>query len=321
MEPRTPDPLAPQNGDTDLVLAARRGDTAALGLLLESHRARLYRQALGYLGDPQDAADAVQDTFLTALRHLSDLRDPAAFGGWLAQIQRNTCLMRRRAARETPAEDVTARLDRSRPTSSAEECVERLALSDWLWQALGELPEPQRVTVMLRHFGRQHSYQEIAAITGVPLGTVRSRLHQARAALAQRLLDEAAQTSSAARDAAGEWGRLFDGAFDAFNRRRDPGPLADVFAPAVTARLGDDGPELHGREEVRSVLLESDLADDVGYRLTDVVASGGLAVVEARFVNPPGDPFHCPPTFTQVLYHHGFQAHRMVAYFAPRPTT
>ncbi|GAA1214377.1 sigma-70 family RNA polymerase sigma factor [Kitasatospora nipponensis] len=311
-------PKAARPGDAELVAAAGRGDTAALGLLLEGHRARLNRQALALLGDPQDAADAVQDTFLIALRRLSELRDPAAFGGWLARIQRNVCLMRLRAARERPAEDVTARLDRARPVPSAEECVERLALSDWVWQALGELPESLRVTAMLRYFGRQHSYQEIAAITGVPLGTVRSRLHQLRAVLAKRLLDEAARTSSAARDAAGQWTRRFDEAFEAFNRHGDPGPLAAVFAPDVTARLAD-GPELRGRGQVRARLLEGDLADGVGYRLVGVVASGGLAVVEARFVNPAADPFHCPPAFTQVLHHRGFQAHRVIAYYAARP--
>ncbi|MEV6008064.1 sigma-70 family RNA polymerase sigma factor [Streptomyces sp. NPDC051976] len=312
-------PQAAPPGDADLVLAARRGDTAALGLLLENHRARLYGQALAFLRDPQDAADAVQDAFLVALAHLSELRDPAAFGGWLTRVQRNVCLMRCRAARETPVDDVSAELDRSRPVSSAEECVERLALRDWVWRALGELAEPLRVTVMLRHFGRQHSYQEIAAITGVPLGTVRSRLHQARTVLATRLLDEtAARTDSAAREAAGLWAARYEEAFAAFNGRGDAGPLAEVYAPDVTARMGD-GPELHGRDALRTHLLEADLADGVRYRLTHVVASGGLAVVDARFVSPPSDPFHCPPAFTQVLSHRGFLAHRVTAYPTARP--
>lgn len=311
-------PQAPPSGDAELVIAARKGDTAALGLLLESYRARLNRQALALLGEPQDAADAVQDTFLVALRRLSALREPAAFGGWLARIGRNVCLMRLRAARETPVDDVTARLDQARPTSSAEECVERLALADWVWRALGELPEPLRVTAMLRHFGRQHSYQEIAAITGVPLGTVRSRLHQAKAMLAKSLLNEAARTDSAARDAAGQWSRRFDEAFDAFNGRGDPGPLATVFSSDVTAQFAA-GPQLRGRDEVRTLLLEDDLADGVRYELINVVASGGLAVVEVRFVNPAADPFHCPPAFSQVLYHRDFQAHRVIGYYAARP--
>ncbi|WP_051813837.1 sigma-70 family RNA polymerase sigma factor [Kitasatospora sp. MBT63] len=314
----SPTPIAPRPGDAELALAAGRNDPAALGLLLEGYRARLNRQALALLGDPHEAADAVQDTFLIALSRLSELRTPAAFGGWLARIQRNVCLMRLRAARERPADDITARLDRARPVPSAEECVERLALGDWVWQALGELPEPLRVTAMLRYFGQQHSYREIAAITGVPLGTVRSRLHQLRAVLAQRLLDEAGRTSSAARDAAGKWTLAFGEAFEAFNRYGEPGPLATLFAPDVTARVAG-GPELRGRGEVRSRLLEGDLADGVRYRLVGVVASGGLAVVEARFVNPPGSPYHCPPAFTQVLHHRGFQAYRATTYYAARP--
>ncbi|MFC1412968.1 sigma-70 family RNA polymerase sigma factor [Streptacidiphilus sp. N1-12] len=318
MTSTTATPMATRPADAELVFAAGRGDTAAFGLLLEGHRARLTRLALALLGDPQDAADAVQDTFLTALRRLSELRDPAAFGSWLARIQRNVCLMRLRAAREIPAEDVTTQLDRAQPMPSAEECVERLALRDWVWQALGELPEPLRVTAMLRYFGRQHSYQEIAEITGVPVGTVRSRLHQLRAVLANRLLDEAAPSSSSSRDAAGQWARSLQDAFEAFNQRSDPGPLAALYSTDVKARLFQ-GPQLRGRDELQSLLLEDDLADGVGYRLTSVVASGDLAVVEVRFLNPPADPFHCPPAFTQVLHHRGFQAHRMTAYFAARP--
>ncbi len=83
--------MATRTADAELVLAAGRGDTAAFGLLLEGHRARLNHQALALLGNPQDAAAAVQDTFLIALRRLSELRDPEAFSGWLARIQRNVC--------------------------------------------------------------------------------------------------------------------------------------------------------------------------------------------------------------------------------------
>ena len=71
-----------------------------------------------------------------------------------------------------------------------EEEVERHVLREWLWNVLDDLPEGQRLVVMLRHFGRDR-YEEIAEICTMPVGTVRSRVNAARHALAERLLDAA----------------------------------------------------------------------------------------------------------------------------------
>lgn len=83
--------------DAELVGAAQRGDVASLGLLLERYRAPLYGLALRLLGSGSEAQDAVQDTFLVALRKIDQVREPAAVGGWLHMILRNVCLMRMRA--------------------------------------------------------------------------------------------------------------------------------------------------------------------------------------------------------------------------------
>ena len=77
--------------DVELVCAARAGDAGAMGALLERHRAALYASALSILGERGLAQDAVQDTFVVALRRIDDLRDADAFAGWLHAIVRNTC--------------------------------------------------------------------------------------------------------------------------------------------------------------------------------------------------------------------------------------
>lgn len=176
-------------GDVELVRAAQAGDVAALGALLEAHQARLYATALAILGNRTQAQDAVQDAFLVALRRLHELREPAAAGAWLRTIIRNECRMRLRACRELPGEveAITGVYSRD-----VDEAIERLALRDWLWTALEALPDDLRATVMLRYFTRHASYVEIAAILGIPIGTVRSRLNQAKHRLADALLAAAA---------------------------------------------------------------------------------------------------------------------------------
>jgi RNA polymerase sigma-70 factor, ECF subfamily len=86
--------------DAELVRMAQGGDVTSLGTLLERHRAPLHALALRMLGHAPQAQDAVQDTFLIALRNIERLREPEAVGGWLRAVLRNVCLERIRHHRE-----------------------------------------------------------------------------------------------------------------------------------------------------------------------------------------------------------------------------
>jgi len=139
-----------QPDDATLVRGARSGDPADLGLLFERHRALLLAVAVHRLGHGPQAEDAVQERFLIALRHLDQLRQPAAMRAWLLTILRNVC----RAQLRRPAVELMAdpgRLGPAVEARSAEEAIEHAALRDWLWAALDRLSEPLRLVVMLRY--------------------------------------------------------------------------------------------------------------------------------------------------------------------------
>jgi len=167
--------------DAELGILARNGDVQALAALLERCRPSLYATAMGLLRNRADALDAVQDTLVVALMRLGDLRDVSAARGWLHAVVRNVCLMRLRQRREIPIADLGIHDTLPGP----EQALEHHALRDWVWQALDRLSPDERVTVMLRHFSRCSSYEAIAQITAVPVGTVRSRLNRARSRLAE----------------------------------------------------------------------------------------------------------------------------------------
>src|SRR5215471_18313137 len=114
--------------DAGLVHSALDGDVASLSALLDRYRASLYARAVAYLGRSEDAADAVQETFLLALTRLGQVRDPEAIGGWLHAVMRSVCAMelRRPARRVTVAE-----IDKHVP--AAQDAAEQLALRDWVW--------------------------------------------------------------------------------------------------------------------------------------------------------------------------------------------
>lgn len=302
--------LAPN--DAELVRAARRGDVAALGALLERHRAPLYALALSVLGDRGLAQDSVQDAFLVALRRLDDLRDPAAVGPWLRTITRNAARMRLRRNREV----ATGIPDRAADPDEApgEAAIERSALRDWVWTAVDRLPEDQRVTMMLRFFSRTDSYEEIAAILGTPVGTVRSRLNAAKRRLAEALLDTAAgayddHTTEAQR----RW-RERDLVIHEMVRSGDAGEyFADLSAdalieyPALAYRTRDIAGE-RGK-------VERGLDLGVRMQLTGVVASRGITIVEAEYHNPPEHPTHCPPLHTEIRFHPRGGTLRLVLHF------
>ena len=302
--------------DAELVHAARSGHVGALGHLLERHRAPLYASALGILGERAAAQDAVQDAHLVALQRLGDLRDPAAAAGWLHAILRNICLMRlRRPGRELAVHPP----DDPHTPSDAEEAIDRLAVRDWLWTALERLPDDQRVTIMLRYFGRHAAYEEIAATLGIPVGTVRSRLNQAKS----RLADDLLRTASAAHhdhaklltERRQEWDAIVHEAYTTGTAALYAANCASdvlVEAPSMAYR------EVGAEDQRRGV--EDTVAAGVRLELTNLIASDTITVWEGDYHNPPDAPQHCPATHTEVRLHPAGQTTRLVLYFPPRQT-
>jgi RNA polymerase sigma factor (sigma-70 family) len=176
--------------NADLVRAAQDGDREALGVLILRHQGTMYSAACAVLGPGPDAEDAVQDAALTALRQIGSVREPAAIAFWLRTIVRNACLMQLRAsrtARTVPVGDFTQlELPSNEPTP--EETAERREADDRVWRAVQDLTEVSRIVVYLRYFSNTQSYEEIAEVCRVPVGTVRSRLNQAKRNLAPSLL-------------------------------------------------------------------------------------------------------------------------------------
>jgi RNA polymerase sigma-70 factor (ECF subfamily) len=279
--------------DRALAALALAGDVEALAGLFERYRPSLYAAAIRILRNRDDALDAVQETYLTALVRLDGLRDPAAVAGWLHTVLRNTCLLRlRHGRRETPADDIEP------PAAPGpDEALDRHALRDWLWAALDRLSPEERLTLTLRHFARCHSYQAIAKVTGVPVGTVRSRLSRARSQLTTGLRDTLAASplSHAAleRTRRAQWEHFYA----EVHRAPRPRTYRDTYTPDVQvtdnvgAWAGIEDWSAHEREAIQ-----------LGVRATIVglVAGPDQTILEIDFANPDWANDHCPPRSTFV---------------------
>ncbi|MDR2377979.1 MAG: sigma-70 family RNA polymerase sigma factor [Bifidobacteriaceae bacterium] len=162
-------------------LAPPRGDRAAWAEIAERHYPVVYRVAYRLTGNTPDAEDLAQETFLRVFRSLEGYRPEGSFEGWLARITTNLFIdAKRREARmrvETLGDEAGEVAD---PASAPDQLVDLTSFDDRLREALSRLsPDLRQALVMCDVEGK--SYQEIADALGVRLGTVRSRLHRARA--------------------------------------------------------------------------------------------------------------------------------------------
>ena len=151
------------------VARCRQGDETALALLITKHRNRLVRTATNLLRDRHEAEDVSQEAFLKAFRELGRLRDDRAFSGYLYRICVRLCMDRLRLKRAQPTE-----ID-SVENHQGGSIENRVVIE----KVLNQLPTDLRTTLVLREV-EQLSYEEVAEVMHVPIGTVRSRLHTAR---------------------------------------------------------------------------------------------------------------------------------------------
>lgn len=175
--------------NADLIRKARQGEAAAWEALMQQHQEAVFRLAYLILGDPDDAEDAAQETFIRAYRALGSFDTSRPLRPWLLRIVSNLARNQRRSFGRYVA--ALTRLARGDVSLHGTPDVETLTMqqrdSYALWQAVRRLSQADQQIVYLRHF-LDCSVEETAAVLGVAPGTVKSRLHRALARL--RLLIE-----------------------------------------------------------------------------------------------------------------------------------
>ena len=182
----------PGGDEADLVRRTLAGDRSAFGALVERYAGQARRVARAVLGDPDDADDAAQDAFLSALVKLAQYDPARPFGPWLMRIVANAATDRRRRRNVRRAEPLDPSLVGGGPRPDA--MAIRSELGERLRTALGELPERRRTAVVLFDV-EGYSHAEIAGILGIPEGTVRSEVFHARRRIRTLLEDWKEQSS------------------------------------------------------------------------------------------------------------------------------
>ena len=186
--------------DQELLERARKGDAAALRMLIRRHDKYLYRVVRSVLADDNEAEDVIQETFIRAFRGLENFRGDANIRTWLTRIALNEAVRRRRRQRSTvDLGELHEREDRDPRRTSASSWLagdndpERAAAQSQMRQilerAIDGLRAPFRTVLILRDV-EEASVQQTAKLLGIRPETVRTRLHRARRLLREKLGDE-----------------------------------------------------------------------------------------------------------------------------------
>ncbi|MBT9159599.1 MAG: RNA polymerase sigma factor [Dehalococcoidia bacterium] len=178
--------------EDQLIRQSMDGDLDSFNQLVESYQRPIYNLALRMLGNPQDAEDASQETFVLAWKSIRGFRG-GSFRTWFFRIASNACTDQLRRRRRQQTDSLDALFPEHNPLPSSAESPEdhllREELSQLISQHLLLLDEEQRLVVTLADL-QGFSYEEIAQITNSSLGTVKSRLNRGRANLRDLLLKD-----------------------------------------------------------------------------------------------------------------------------------
>jgi len=177
--------------DTQLVKASQQGDQDAFALLVQRHQRRVFNMSLHMLQDYEEASEITQEAFLAAWQGLPSFRGEACFATWLYRIAYN-CSLRQleRCKRERAlqaaiqAEQILEEVNKEK---QAEDILELRDLQTMVREQMEKLPAKYRIVLILRHL-QERTYEEMADILTMPIGTIKTHLFRARNLLKERLL-------------------------------------------------------------------------------------------------------------------------------------
>src|SRR5579859_6206191 len=170
---------------SELVKAARAGDSQAYDTLIERFQSMAYATAYRYMGDHHLAQDVVQEAIIEAFVHLPQLKEPDAFPGWFRQIVFRQCT---RALRQPtlPYTSLEAISESLLAENNPEELAMQKEIQACIRSAVASLPQHERLVTVL-FYGWHYTYNEVSAFLNIPLTTVKKRLHSARQKLRVQL--------------------------------------------------------------------------------------------------------------------------------------
>jgi RNA polymerase sigma-70 factor (ECF subfamily) len=176
--------------DASLIIQIRNGNTNALRFLVDKHKNLVWHMVLRMVNQAEDAEDLCQDVFLRVFRDIKKFRGEAKLSTWIGSIAYNVCIDHiRRKGREKvfPTDDLAPVMKGLKASENTAGKMNQSDLKVIVHAVIAEMPVQYRTVITLFHL-EEFSYREIAEITGMPEGTVKSYISRAREMIRERVL-------------------------------------------------------------------------------------------------------------------------------------
>ncbi|QQS29921.1 MAG: RNA polymerase sigma factor [Sphingobacteriales bacterium] len=281
------------------IQTAMNGDAQSFGAAFQWFRPYLYLHALRVCGNSGNAQDALQDTFISAFTNIHTLRQHASFYPWLKKILLNHCHLLLRKEKSLHRLQRFAGTD-SDIYDSIHLQFDQSSNQQVLYSLISRLSGELQSCLILRYFSSFNSYEEIAVILGIPVGTVRSRLSAAREKLSSlyRIHQDA---GNKAMNRSKEWSDYYRYSME--NLYKDTSIRNQFFRhfnPSLKVRFTS------GKMATGSSIVENEILDDLNHgsklNISDINSCENLSVVEGFNVNSSEFPGRCASTTVLVFF-------------------
>lgn len=282
----------------EFVEAAQAGDISAWNVLYRHHEPWLYATALRVCGNSPPAKDSVQDTFIQAYLKLKQLKNPATFAGWLKIILLRNCY---RYSQKKYLNDNAASIE---PENFCEdeinEQLEFYAQKIKVYDTLSFLSETLQSILLLRYFSAWQSYEQIAQILCIPIGTVRSRLNQAKQKMQEYWASCHWDNEKYFKESQ-EWNHFYNLQFGTVHSSLNSREILIQHLDKNLQLVFTSGKTVYGRQFIENE-IEDDLRHGSSFDNVHVTSIGNLSIVEVCNLNSSEYPNRCPDSGIFVLY-------------------
>lgn len=285
----------------EFVKAAQSGDISAWNILYRQHEPWLYASALRICGNSPAAKDAVQDTFIQAYLKLQQLKKTATFAGWLKTILFRNCnryLQPKYLTRSFVSFEMENFCE-----NEINDQLECYAQRIKVYDTLSFLSQTLQSVVLLRYFSAWQSYEKIAKILCIPVGTVRSRLNQAKQKMQEHWLKSNADNEKYFKESQ-EWNHFYNLQFGTVHSSLNSREKLLQHLDKNLQLVFTSGNTLYGRQFIENE-IEDDLLYGSSFGNIQVMSSGSLSIVEVCNINSKEYPSRCPDNGIFVLYRTG----------------
>jgi len=282
-----------------IVMSAQQGEVVAWNFLFRKHYPWMYATALHICGNSPAAKDAVQETLINAYLKLQQLKDINALAGWLKTSLLRYCHRNMHAHSLHTCEHFYSFESSHLWDDELNKKLDWYEQQTRLYNTLACLPDILKSVLLLRYFSNFNSYEQIAAILCIPVGTVRSRLNQVKQKMMKHWQESSADNDNAFRQVK-EWNDLYTVYFgNVFTSLHYREKLIGHFDKNLHL-VFTSGKSVFGRTMVEQQ-IEEDILYGNSFSGLQVTSSGNISIVEVHNNNPAEYPDRCPDSSVFVL--------------------